>query len=171
LPVSDATPLIFMARLGKLHLLREVFGRVQVPPEVKAETVDRGKAGGHPDAYVIEGALSEGWVAVDALTAENARRAEALAQAAGIDAGEAQVMMLAKQKGEEIVLIDQAGAREVARQLGLAPRGTIFVIIAAVKRGLITKAEGKRMLAELIEAGFYMSAKIYRDALEAIEEL
>ena len=160
-----------MARLGKLHLLKEVFTQIQVPPEVKIETVDRGKTKEYPDAYVIEHALNEGWIVTDPLTTENTKKSEALAQIAGIDIGEAQAIILAKQKSEELVLIDQANAREVARQLGLSPRGTIFIILKAARRKLIRKRDAKQMLANLIEVNFYISAKIYRDTLKAIEKL
>ena len=92
-------------------------------------------------------------------------------QITGIDKGEAQAIMLAKQKNEEIILIDQANAREVARQLRLKPRGTIFIILTATKRRMITRRDAKQMLGRLIEANFYISARIYRDALKAIERL
>jgi predicted nucleic acid-binding protein len=160
-----------MARLGKLHLLKEIFTRIQVPPEVKMETVDRGKTEGYPDAYIIEQALNEGWIVRDPLTTENTKKSEVLAQMTGIDAGEAQAIILAKQKNEELILIDQANAREVARQLGLSPRGTIFIILTAARRKLITRQDAEQMLAKLIEVNFYISAKIYRDALKAIENL
>ena len=171
MPVSNATPLIYLARLGKLHLLKEAFNQIQIPPEVKMEAVDRGKIGGYPDAYVIEHALNEGWIVEDLLTRENMKKSEALAQMTGIDRGEAQSIILAKQKNEELILIDQSNAREAARQLGLSPRGTIFIILKATKRKMITKQEAKQMLAKLIEVNFHISAKIYRDALKAIEKL
>jgi len=41
--VSNATPLIYLAKIGKLYLLKRVFGEVFVPEEVKIEAVDRGK--------------------------------------------------------------------------------------------------------------------------------
>ena len=170
LPVSDASPLIYLARLGKFHLLRDVFGRVQVPPEVKVEAVDRGKAEGYSDAYVIEEAIAEGWLVVGALTDESMKKSEALASMAGIEVGEAQVIVLAKQKGEGEVLIDQSDAREAARHFTLRPKGTVFIIFRAVKKGLMSKDDAKDMLDRLVEANFYSSVKIYRDALKAIEE-
>ncbi|MEM2921813.1 MAG: hypothetical protein QXF26_05795, partial [Candidatus Bathyarchaeia archaeon] len=97
MPVSDSTPLIYMAKLGKLRLLKEIFARVQMPPEVKTETVDRGKARGYADAITIEQALSEGWLFADSLTRENIKRSETLAQMTGVDIGEAQAMILAIQ--------------------------------------------------------------------------
>jgi len=171
MPISDATPLIYMARLGKLHLLKSIFNQVQIPLEVKVETVDRGKTKGCPDAYVIEQALNDGWLILSPLTPENTKKSEALAQMTGIDIGEAQVIFLAKQKNEKLVLIDQSNARQVARHLELAPRGTIFIILTAIRRKLITKEEAKLMLATLIEVNFHVSAKIYHETIKAIEHL
>jgi len=171
MPISDATPLIYMARLGKLHLLKSVFNQVQIPLEVKVETVDKGKTKGCSDAYVIEQALNDGWLILSPLTPENTKKSEALAQMTGIDIGEAQVIILAKQKNEKFVLIDQSNARQVARHLELAPRGTIFIILTAIRRKLITKEEAKQMLATLIEVNFHISAKIYHETIKAIEHL
>jgi len=171
LPVSNASPLIYLARLTKLDLLKEIYGKVQIPLEVKIETVDRGKAEGYSDAYVIEEALTDGWLITNELTNENAKKSEALAEMTGIDIGEAQAILLTKQKNEKEVLIDQSSAREVAKHLGLSPRGTIFIILTATKRKLITKDTAKETLAKLIEVNFYISASIYRDALETIEKL
>jgi len=171
LPVSNASPLIYLARLGRIHLLKDLCGQVQIPPEVKTETIDRGKDKGYADAYVIEEALNDGWLTTHALAGEYERKSDALAEITGIDIGEAQVIILAKQKNEREVLIDQSNARDVARHLGLSPRGTIFIILAATRRDLITKDTAKQMLAELTEVNFYISAKIYRDALNAIGEI
>jgi len=171
LPISNATPLIYLARLGKLNLLKDLFGQIQVPPEVKTETVDRGKAKAYSDAYIIEQAINEGWLIEDQLTAENVEKSEALAQMTGIDTGEAQAMILARQRNEKTVLIDQSNARKVARQMGLNPRGTMFVILSAAKRKLVTKEEAKKMLETLIEENFYISAKIYSETLKTIDNL
>lgn len=171
MPISNASPLIHLARTGKLHLLKEIFNSVQIPSEVKVETIDRGKAEKYSDAHVIDEALNQGWLKEHRLTDKNARKAHALMEMTGIDLGEAQVIILAKQKNEQEVLIDQSSVRKVARHMGLNPRGTIFVIITATKNNLITKEEAKQMLARLIDANFHLSAKIYSEALTTIEKL
>jgi predicted nucleic acid-binding protein len=56
---SDASPLICLAKAGKLHLLRELFGKVVIEEEVKRETIERGKEERAPDALVIEDAIKE----------------------------------------------------------------------------------------------------------------
>lgn len=171
MPVSNATPLIYIAKLGKFHLLGEMFAQIQIPPEVKTEIVDRGIEKGFPDATIIEQAIKDGWLTVHPLTEENIKKSESLAQISGIHVGEAQTILLAKQKNEKLVLIDQASVREVARRMGLSPRGTIYLILTAARKRLSTKEEARQMLEELIEANFYISANIYRDALKAIEKI
>lgn len=171
MPVSNASPLIYLARTNKLILLQQLFNQVQIPPEVKIETIDRGKAEKYSDAYVIEEALNEGWVKEHKLTHENAKKAKALMGMTGIDLGESQVIILAKQKKEKEVLIDQSNVRKVAKHLGLNPRGTIYVIVTATKNNLITKENAKETLAKLLNANFYLSARTYYEAVTVIERL
>lgn len=73
---------------------------MQIPAEVRLEVIDRGKAKKYSDAYVVEEALNEGWLKEHELTRENLRKAKALMEITGIDLGEAQVILLAKQKGK-----------------------------------------------------------------------
>lgn len=169
--VSNATPLIYLARLNKLQLLKQIFTQIQIPPEVKNETVNRRKEKAYPDAYVIEEAINDGWLIPEPLTPKNNEKSEALAHMMGIDIGEAQAIILAKQKNEKTILIDQSNARAVARKLELNPRGTIFVILTALRKKLITKNAAKQMLDKLVEANFYISVNIYRDTLKTIEKL
>lgn len=69
-----------MAKLGKLYLLRELFVQTQIPPKVKAETIDRGKEKAFPDAIIIEQALKDGWLTIHPLTSENIKKSKTLAQ-------------------------------------------------------------------------------------------
>jgi len=171
LPVSNATPLIYLARIGKLTLLQKIYNEIQIPPEVKIEVINQGKAEKYSDAYVIEEALNQGWLKEHKLTQENNKKAKALMEITGIDLGESQVIILAKQKKEKEALIDQSDVRKIAKHLGLDPRGTIYILITATKNNLITKDEAKQTVAELLNANFYLSAKTYHEALEAIEKL
>ena len=63
--VTNATPLIYLAKIGKLLLLKEIYGSVIIPEEVKKEVVDKGKELGEPDAFIIEQAIKEGWLKVE----------------------------------------------------------------------------------------------------------
>lgn len=85
--------------VGRTRLLRDLFNEVQAPPEVKIEAIDRGKAEGFSDAYVIESALNEGWLVASQLTEENVRKASALADIAGSGRGPNHNPREAKRRG------------------------------------------------------------------------
>lgn len=96
---SNATPLIYLAKSGNLHLLREVFKEVYIPIEVKAEVVNRGKRLGIPDAQVVEDAIERGWIKI--------QEAEPIDTPIRLDDGESAALSLAKSL-ETDVLIDES---------------------------------------------------------------
>lgn len=161
---SNSTVLIYLAKIGKFSLLKELFGEVLIPKEVFNEVVIRGKENQHPDAFVIEAAVEEGWIEVKEIKA--LRELEEF----GIDSGEAQAISLAKLQGVP-VLIDQTHARIAAKALGLKPRGTIFVLAAALRKKLLTYEEYADSLEELVKAGFRMSDEVYLSAVRIGREI
>jgi predicted nucleic acid-binding protein len=44
-------------------------------------------------------------------------------------------------------------------------------VIASIKRGLISKSEGRKLLDDIVEADFHITVRIYRKILEATERL
>jgi len=71
-----------------------------------------------------------------------------IAERAGIELGEAIVIMLAKEKGLP-VLIDDSAARRFALGLGLEVIGSIGVLIKVAKVGIISKEEALEGLEKL----------------------
>lgn len=151
--VSNATPLIYLAKAGKINLLKVVFGQVFIPEEVKVEVVDRGKLIGEKDAYVIESAIAEGWIKVST--------ANLVKTPITLDRGEQAALSLAKNKKFDVVLIDEVSARSAAKLMGLTPRGTLFVLLEALKRKTITLDELLETLDELISQGFRLKEEVY----------
>ena len=169
--VSNATPLIYLAKIGRIQILKNIFQSIQVPNEVKIEVVDRGKEKRYPDAYVIEEAFNDGWITVGNLTKDNEKRASVLTEATGIDLGEAEAILLTRQKAEETILMDQAHARTVARQFGLKPRGTLYLILVSTRRGMLSKEDAKEDLSRLVEANFRINTKVYDAVSKIIDKL
>ena len=159
---SDASPLICLAKVGKLYLLREIFGEVVIEEEVKQETIERGKEEGAPDALVIEDAVKEGWIKVEKVKEEKRFR--------GIHKGEGNTILLAK-KYESLALIDEEDAREVARAMDLKVRGSLHVLKKAVEESLMSKDDAIRTLDQMIGDGFRISTRIYAKFLEDVKEI
>ena len=160
--VSKASPLIYLAKAGKINLLREIFGEVFIPEEVKIEVVDKGKALGENDAYVVEKAIREGWLTVVAATA--------IEIPIKLDKGEAAALALAKKLGLE-VLLDEVSARSAARLLDLKPRGTVFVLLKALEKKLLKLDEFLETLDELIVQGFRLKEEVYVEAVKEARKI
>jgi len=106
--VSNASPLINLARLGKLELLRQLYGELMIPEAVWREVVVEGR--GQPGAEEVEAAT---WIKRQAV--RNTQLVRALEQNLG--SGEAEAIALALETGAELLLIDERLGRETADHL------------------------------------------------------
>jgi len=157
--VSNATPLIYLAKIGRINLLKGVFGGALIPEEVKVEVVDQGKERGERDAPLVEKAIREGWLRV--------LRTERIEIPIKLEVGELAVLSLAKAQGVREVLVDEASARMAARLLDLTPRGTVFILLKALEKGEIDLEEFLHILDELVKQGFRLKEEVF---IEAIRE-
>jgi predicted nucleic acid-binding protein len=157
--VSNATPLIYLAKLGRLHLLKAFFQAVIIPEEVKREVVDRGKEQNSIDAFLVEEALKKGWIKIKKVQLREDM------EALGIDKGEAEAISLAVELNSDEILVDQTHARLAATMFGLKPRGTIYVLIRALNEDIFDYDEYLKILEDLVRSGFRMSDEVYLEAV------
>lgn len=153
--VSNASPLINLARIGQLDLLAKLYGELVVPEAVWHEVVLEGR--GQPGAKEIEAAS---WVEVR--SAANHELVRALQQE--LDAGEAEAITLALEIKAEFVLMDEHLGRETALHMGIRCVGLIGVLVEAKRKGLI--GEIRPLMDALRDiAGFWVSDVLYRRVL------
>jgi len=147
--VSNSTPLIALSRIGKLELLREYFNELHIPKEVYDEVVTRGG--------VLCGAMEikdAEWIKVEKVT--NKIAVESLCT--DVDKGEAEAIILAKERDAELLLIDDYAGRELAKRFGLNITGTIGLLLLAAED---KKINLKETIDDLISSGFWLSKKEY----------
>jgi len=161
--VSNSTPLIYLAKVGRLDLLKKVFGKVLIPQEVKVEVVDKGKLLGEQDAYLVEKAIHEGWIEVLV--------ADPLEMSMVLDKGEGAALALAKQLGIKDVLLDEVSARSAARLLDLTPRGTVFVLLKALQNKDIDLDAFIEILNDLVRHHFRLKEEVYLEALKEARKI
>jgi predicted nucleic acid-binding protein len=150
--VSNTSPILNLAIIQQLDLLRQQFGEVLVPPAVLAELkVDSN----YPGTDLIRQTLQENWLRSVELTHVSVARA----LRRELDHGEAEAIALAIQLGWPTVLIDEHAGRVVAQAMGLTPTGLLGVLLRAKLSGQIASLE--RLLTALQnEAGFYITADL-----------
>lgn len=154
--VSDTSPLIFLARLGRLEFLKRY--EIVIPEEVYRE-VQKGE--GREDFFSIEKFIREGKIKI-----EKVEIIKDLPES--LHEGERAVISLAMREKAEIVLLDERKARIIAKLYNLTPRGTIGVIREEYLKGRITKSGLKKLVLELVKRGYRIREEILSEFLESL---
>lgn len=141
---TDAGPLIALGKLGQLGLLLRLYGRVLVPEAVYREAVVQGAMQGHEDSRLVRAFLkSTGWPIVEITVTSNISPILGSGERAAIAWG------LGNPGG--LVLVDDEMARTEARRLGVSVKGTLGVLVAAHRQGILQKEECLYLLETLGE--------------------
>jgi predicted nucleic acid-binding protein len=83
--------------------------------------------------------------------------------------GEAEVLVLAREKGADIVLIDERKARKAARRAGFRVAGILGILLIAKKKGLVPFI--KPLVEELGSQGFRLGMRVIAEVLKEAGEL
>ena len=110
-----------LAKINQLDLLKDYFGEVYIPEEVYDEAVRRGgNLAGAPEV------ASSSWIKVDQV--KNMVAVEALC--ISLDRGEAEAIVLSKEKNA-FLIIDDGEGRRMAQHMGQTITGTIGILLLA----------------------------------------
>ncbi|MDZ4783931.1 MAG: DUF3368 domain-containing protein [Planctomycetia bacterium] len=154
--VSDTTPLNILAQLGLIDLLPQLFGAVILTPGVVKEL-------SHPSTPDIVKAVLEGpppWLTILAPTM-------LLATPLPSGLGEREAISLAAELHADLLLADDKQARKTAQALGITVIGTLGILDAAARRGLVDFADA---IARLKRTNFHVSAKLLDAVLKQHEQ-
>lgn len=158
--ISNSSPIIHLAKIDQLGLLRDFFGEIMIPEAVYEECMTQGK--GRSEVARIKQAS---WLRV--LPVTNQHLVKLLNSE--IDRGEAEAIALALETQASWVLLDDADAREKARLYSLRITGTLGLLLRAKQLGKI--ASLSVMLDALCLTGFWLRAGlIHRLLVEAGEK-
>ena len=151
--ISNTSPLIGLSGLNCLHLLRDLYTEVWIPKEVENEFLAI-------DETVYQEVLnSTPWIKVVDLT--NPQSATIYQ---GIDDGEAEVFALAVEHDARLILLDEKKGRQKAKEIGLAVKGVVGVLLEAKEKGLIDAI--KPLLMQLRDNGIRLSDWLINNALQ-----
>ena len=126
--VSDASPIISLAAVEKLELLRFLYGRVFIPEAVYHEIAVVGRD--QPGASEVQ--LLD-WIEIRSVTEQHLVRS----LQGELDVGEAEAIALALELKVGFLLVDERRARKAAHRLGLEVVGVLGVLVEAKQKGLI----------------------------------
>ena len=152
--VSNASPLIYAAKIGFFETLIELYGKISIPPAVYNEAIEKGVEKKAADALAIEEAVEKGYLKVVELNERAKAETEVLTKTQDISAGEAEAIALARQVKAELLITDERSGTLIARVWGIRTVGLLGVIIEAMHRDIITFEELKMYYDRPIETEF-----------------
>src|SRR5207249_4077842 len=156
---ADSSPLIILAKVGVFDLLPVLYPRVYISPEVHSEVVIAGR--GLPAASEVTEA---DWIEIRQLI-DHAHLPVVQARL-GIGLGEITTILLAKELGAEVALIDDLKARKLARQEGLAVRGTVGIVELLYRRGALKDI--RSVFKALSAQDIYIDRRLLNIRLQAL---
>ncbi len=158
--VADASPLIFLGKIQRLVLIHRILGDVVVVPqqvreEVLARPVD------HAESVELERFLASARV-------ERVDSPDDFA--AGMSRADNAAMTLAVRLEADLLLTDDRTVRRLATVEGIRPLGTLGVLLLALRRGLVDRAEVRRLVDDLVRShGFRIGVELYAAVIREID--
>lgn len=151
--VSDTSPITTLLQIQKIDLLRIMYGEVFLPEAVQNELSTLHPS--LPDFFQ---------------RAIVANRKEIQRLQKSLDLGEAEAIVLAKEKNADLLLVDDLAGRLIAIQEGVPVVGLIGILIKAKECGHIFSL--RDILSKIeSETTFYLSSELKNSALKIANEI
>lgn len=158
--VSDTTPLISLLKIHRLDLLKGLFDEVQIPQAVFNELTENQD---FPDE-------AEEIKSCDFIHIQNVESSEVslFRRATGLDLGESEAFVLTDKIKADLVLVDEAHARKIARTIGFNIMGTIGILTESFKNGFISADELQSAVEIFRTSGRFISEDLLKKLLDLI---
>jgi predicted nucleic acid-binding protein len=154
--VSNATPIISLSSVGRLDILEELFCEVVVSTAVYHEIkAKKGYGYDEVESEFITVESVRGRIYSDLLLNQ-------------LDLGEAETIILSKEKNADYVIIDENIGYRIAKNSGLEVIRTLSILLRAKEKGIV--GELKPILDEMITKGRWYSKTVYEIILKKAGE-
>jgi predicted nucleic acid-binding protein len=155
--VSNTTPIISLLKIGKLQIIKDLYGELIIPKEVFNEV----EAGKNKEFYVDLSKIE--WIKIEEIQNE-----KSLSYFLDLDKGEAEAIVLATEKEADLIILDETLGRFHAKHVGLKVTGTIGILMKAKQLGYII--ELKPLLLELRTKSVWLSDNFIGEILKLVNE-
>jgi len=159
--ISDATPLISLAKVDMLDVLGKFYNEVLIPQAVSNEICRN-------PMFLDEAKMIENCAFIRVITVSNEQSVKIL-RAAGLDLGESEAIVLADSLPDSLLLMDERKGRQIAQSMGIKITGTLGILLQAKKLGVVEQI--KPLLDTLITSNIRISESLYHLILEQADEL
>ncbi len=158
--IADSGPIIHLSHLRLLDLLPAIYGRILVPEAVYDEVVHRGA--GLPGSAELAAAS---WCEV---VSHDNQDALFRILRGSLHLGESAALSIAMAHHADLVLMDDAPARQAAKHLGLKVKGTLGILVRAKQHGRVNALAP--LIDELLHNDVWLDEALIRQVLREVGE-
>ena len=152
--ISNSSPLINLAKVGQLVLVKKLYGKIVIPDAVYDEIIGKGK--NKEGSGELIKLVEEKVITVSSVKDKNLVK---ILQK-DIDAGESEVIALSFEINADLILLDESDARSMAEFYDINKTGFIGLLIKAQYEGLINNA--LEIIDLAIAKGFWINEGLYK---------
>lgn len=167
--IADATVFITLAKIGRITLLREVHKKVLMPPTVREEVIDSGRAINAVEVIHVEQGVRQEWIEVAILTTAEFGVAQQIADSTTLHMGEAEALAIAATR-EMLLIVDDKEARAVANSMEIEFMGTAAFLLEAYLRELLDYEQLSEAIRDLAEV-MWLSPGVVSEILRTAREV
>lgn len=160
--VSDTMPLISLMKASRLDVLQKLFGEVFIPTAVFRELTSN-------ESFREEARQITECSFIRVVCVNETKAVDVLRRSTGLDLGESEAIIYADDNKAQILLMDEAKGRQVAKAMGLFIMGTVGVLLAAFDEKILSGAEAEAALQRLKQSNRRISETLLQAALEKIK--
>ncbi len=154
--VTNASSIIFLAKIDALHLAKRVFSHLYIPEEVMKEISIKKT----PELFFLEKEYSSFLKEVKVSELKKMP----------LDDGERAAISYCLEKKINFFLSDDLKARRYAHSLGIRTIGILGILIFNLKDKFLSKKEFLELFDKLIDKGYYISSQLYLEVMKEIQD-
>ncbi len=161
MPVVNSSPLIYLGKVGKLYLLRELYGSLKIPKAVYHEVVIKGEEKGFEDALRVKAEVGK-FLFVHSPKAETVNDIKKRLKNLDfrLSLGEIECIALCLDTDDKTLISDDDDAKRFAKTYGIVGKGTIYILLKSCKEGILSKKDCIETFESIVKKGFWVNAEV-----------
>lgn len=162
LVVADTTPIITLLKIGRLDLLQIIYKEITIPNAVYAELTEN-------LLFEKEAVEVKNCSFINVSPVQDSEKVNFIQATSGLDLGESESLVLCKELNADLLLMDEARGRLIAKQLGIPLTGSVGLLAAAFKLHIITPQELKSYVEIIKNSGRFIAKNLLQGLLDLID--
>lgn len=161
--VSDSGPLISLMKASQLELLRKLYQEILIPEAVYQELTSNPR-------YASEAMEIRSSAFIRTVPVQDRKAVDVLQKLSGLDLGESEAIIYAYADDHkaDVLLMEEAAGRRVAKSLGIRVRGSIGILLLGYDRKLLTAEDVEQAAAKMRSANRRISEALYQYAADYV---